>query len=177
MSPLILNLGTRWRWLFRFAHRPSLLPENIHPRNPLCRPQSRSGQFYTKDKSLATTSNRTKISSHWGRSTVTVLTELPPSQLARYQCKIKVSVWHTEADERIPWTVLTGHRNTDIGHSMSKARSGGVFELISGLPLGRSYRGWCQKVYSKEVKVKVKFTLEQATKAHRWSRDIVLLFL
>ena len=27
------------------------------------------------------------------------------------------------------------------------------------------------------VKVKVKFTLEQATKAHRWSRGIALLFL
>jgi hypothetical protein len=26
------------------------------------------------------------------------------------------------------------------------------------------------------VKIKVKFTLEQATKAQRWSRDIALLF-
>ena len=36
----------------------------------------------------------------------------------------------------------------------------------------------CRTVYYKvKVKVKVKFTLEQATKAQRWSRGIALLFL
>jgi len=32
------------------------------------------------------------------------------------------------------------------------------------------------KLYTVNVKVKVKFTLEQATKAHRGCRGIVLLF-
>ena len=31
--------------------------------------------------------------------------------------------------------------------------------------------------FEEKVKVKVKFTLEQATKAQKWSRGIALLFL
>jgi len=36
--------------------------------------------------------------------------------------------------------------------------------------------GWCELEYEK-VKVKVKFNLEQATKAQRGSRCIAILFL
>jgi hypothetical protein len=39
----------------------------------------------------------------------------------------------------------------------------------------KSYTGKC--VHTTEIKVKVKFTLEQAMKAQSWSRIIAVLFL
>jgi hypothetical protein len=42
-----------------------------------------------------------------------------------------------------------------------------LFRVTCGLNLGEGVK----------VKVKVKFTLEQAMKAQRWSRDIAVLFL
>jgi hypothetical protein len=46
IAPLILDLGTRWRWVVCFTHRP-LYPQGKNHRYPLDRrlggPQSRSG--------------------------------------------------------------------------------------------------------------------------------------
>ena len=52
----------------------------------------------------------------------------------------------------------------------------GIKECISCWSVGR-FSERCDQSELRKVKVKVKFTLEQATKAQRGSRGIALLFL
>jgi hypothetical protein len=54
VAPLILNLGSRWRWVVSFAIRPPLLPRNNH-RYPLNRMRGGSGGFGEEKNLLSVT--------------------------------------------------------------------------------------------------------------------------
>jgi hypothetical protein len=79
ITPRILNLGTRWRWVFSFTAR-SLYPRRKSPRYPLDGrlggPQSRAGRGGEEEKShhcLCQELNPSRPA----RSVVPTLTELP----------------------------------------------------------------------------------------------------
>jgi hypothetical protein len=79
IDPLILNLGTRYRWVVSFIPRPLYLKGNF-PSYPvfrrLGRSQSRSGNFGEEDKLLALPGIKPPLPDYPACSLVAILTEL-----------------------------------------------------------------------------------------------------